>query len=388
MIKVTERRRNVLTGAISLLLVIGLGTIGIKSAFGAFDGGYQLVATFDSAGQGLIEGSDVKIRGINVGEVDNVHLVDGRAQVRLKMKDSERVPRSAEAVVRPKTLFGEKFVDVVPGDLEGSNDDADYYQAGDTIKKTTGGFELERVLSDAYPLLKAIDSSELFTVIDQLAKGGEGLGSSINRQIVNSEKLTDIGARHDKDTQQFLSDLANLSDELAGRAEDLVAGARDLNVALPVLNDRGDELEVVLEQASRLAGDLADLLEANRGFLHDNVVHGGDAIQVLYDHRAQVVPLVKGLRQYVQTLSEAVRIQLDDGTLMAAVKGLLGGDVCGPVACNVNTSGAAAAGAGSGPPNADGLLNGLRSLLENHKTPAATTDGIVNLVNGLLGGPR
>jgi hypothetical protein len=52
---------------------------------------------------------------------------------------------------------------------------------------------------------------------------------------------------------------------------------------------------------------------------------------VLYDHRDQVMPLVTGLRQYVQTLAISIRIDVGDGTLMAAVEGLLGGDLCGTV---------------------------------------------------------
>ena len=54
---------------------------------------------------------------------------------------------------------------------------------------------------------------------------------------------------------------------------------------------------------------------------------------MLYDHRTQVVPLVIGLREYIQTLTEVIRIDVGDGTLMAAVKGLLGGQVCGVVPC-------------------------------------------------------
>ena len=49
--------------------LVGATTVGVKCAFGAFDGGYELVADFDAAGQGLIEGSDVKVRGVNIGHV-------------------------------------------------------------------------------------------------------------------------------------------------------------------------------------------------------------------------------------------------------------------------------------------------------------------------------
>ena len=60
---------------------------------------------------------------------------------------------------------------------------------------------------------------------------------------------------------------------------------------------------------------------------------GSRGVQLLYDRREQVVPLVIGLRQYLQTLAESIRIDVGDGTLMAAVKGVLGGDACGVLPC-------------------------------------------------------
>src|SRR3546814_14826875 len=74
-------------------------------------GGYELSGRFDAAGQGLLPGSDVKVRGVNIGEVDGIRLVDGAAEVTLRIHDGEQVPVDATAIIRPKTLFGEKFID-------------------------------------------------------------------------------------------------------------------------------------------------------------------------------------------------------------------------------------------------------------------------------------
>jgi virulence factor Mce-like protein len=375
----TTRRQNMLTGAICLLILFALTSIGVKYAFGAFDGGYELQGRFTSAGQGLIPTSDVKIRGVNIGQVRRVELVKGEALVTLRINEGEQIPRDATATIRPKTLFGEKFVDIAPGDKEGTGP---YLADGDNIEKTLGGFELEKVLTDAYPLLKALDPAELVVVVDELAHSGQGLGEAINRSIVNSQKLTDINVRHDADTRQFLSDLANLSDELAGRADDLVAGARDLNVALPTINDNADDLTTLLDQTARLSGDLADILDANRGFLRKSVTEGGKAIQVLSNDRDQIIPLVIGLRRYTQTLAEVTRLEVGDGTLMAAVKGLLGGDACGIVPCpSATPAGAPAAGS-----SARGLLlPGLGDVLAPVPVPLSTSGSLHDLLAAVIG---
>src|SRR3546814_15270029 len=90
----TRRNRNVISGAVGLLIVISLISVGIEASFGAYDGGYELRGTFAAAGQGLLSGSDVRIRGVNVGEVSNIRLVDNRALIRIRIEDGTQIPES------------------------------------------------------------------------------------------------------------------------------------------------------------------------------------------------------------------------------------------------------------------------------------------------------
>lgn len=377
--ELTLRRQNVLTGAIALVLLSGLIALGISAAFGAFEGGYELVGRFDAAGQGLLPGSDVKIRGVNVGEVKSIKLVDGAAEVTLRIDDGERVPRDAVATIRAKTLFGEKFVDL---GLEGTDEaDGPFYADGDRLERTEGGFELEAVLADAYPVLKAIDPEELMTVVSTLAEGGRGLGEAINRTIVNGADVNEVFAENADLTAEFLQDLAALSGEIARSADDILGIADTGNDVLPVLNEGEADLVEILRQAGRLSSDVADLLLANQPFVDASLGDGSRAVQALYDQRGQVIPVVIGLRQYLQTLTEVIRIDLGNGTLMAAVKGIFGGEVCGLVPCpggpgnpqaSLGLSTPAPSGAGDPgpapaptppPPSAGPVLGGLGDLL-------------------------
>ncbi|HLT17193.1 MAG TPA: MlaD family protein [Acidimicrobiales bacterium] len=326
----TERRQHILTGAIALVLVVALVSVGIRAAFGEFAGGYELVGSFDAAGQGLLPGSDVKVRGVNIGEVKGIELDRGRARVTLRIRDGERVPVDATATIRPKTLFGEKFVDIDPGPAE---ETGPYLEDGDELAHTLGGFELERVLTELYPVLEAVDPADLTTVLHELADGGRGLGERINRTIVNSEALGEVFADNADLTSEFLTDLAALSDQLAASAEDLVAIAEAGNAALPTLVEGEDDVVALLQQAGRLSNDVADLLLANPGFVEAVFVDGSRTLQVLTDGKDQLVPTVVGIRQYLQTLASAIRIDVGDGTLMAAIKLVLGSELCTLVEC-------------------------------------------------------
>lgn len=326
----TERNRNMISGAIGIVILVALITVGIKASFGAFDGGYRIQGSFAAAGQGLLSGSDVKVRGVNIGEVSSIELQDNRALITMRINDGRDIPTDAQAVIRPKTLFGEKFVDIIPGGaeltgpyLEGTAATADCPGDMPCITDTLGGFELEQVLADTFPVLEAIEPAELAVILDELANAGDGLGGTVNRTIVNSATLAELSASNDSEFRQFTSDLALLAETLDEMAPELLRGARDLNVALPSLNARSDELNVALVQLGRLSGDLADVLENNVEFTENALTNGSKTLQVLFDKRNKIQPLLLGLEQYTNTLAEAIRIDAGDGTLMAAVKNLV-----------------------------------------------------------------
>ena len=334
----SDRAFRIITGLVAVLLALAAVFFGIKASSGALAPKYRVVADFSDAGQGLQEKSDVKIHGVNVGKVKSVRLVQGQAEVSMDIESDQKVPTASKATIRPKTLFGEKFVDIDPGAAETSGP---FLADHGRIKDTVGGFELERVLADAYPILKAIKPEDLLVVLDTLAQAGQGEGPAINRQIGNFQKVADVSANHNADTVQFLTDLANLSDELDKRAADVIGGAQSLNDALPVLNSRSDELSTALRQASRLSTDVADVLDANQSFLQKNVTENGKTLQNLYDHRAQIGPLVIGLREYFEIQAEAVRIPFGDGTMLAAIKLVFGEDCAS--GRNLDTGGCLAA---------------------------------------------
>src|SRR6476469_1863835 len=97
--KLTTRTRNIITGLVALVLVVAAITVSVRWSFGEYDDVYPLKASFTSAGEGLQKGSDVKIRGVNVGNVGSIALVDGRALVTMNINGTTKIPVSATATV-------------------------------------------------------------------------------------------------------------------------------------------------------------------------------------------------------------------------------------------------------------------------------------------------
>jgi phospholipid/cholesterol/gamma-HCH transport system substrate-binding protein len=396
-----QRRYRIVVGLATLLLLATLTILSVKIQVGGNPlSYYQIEGTFSSAGQGLLPGSDVKVHGVDIGRVRNIKLVDGRARVRMDISKKNggfqhKVPATAKATIRPKTLFGEKFIDIDPGPSEVSGPFLP--DEGHLLKEnTTGGFELEQVLVDLYPLLKAVKPSELTTILDELAKAGDGKGPQINRVISIYAKVTHDQAGNDAQLDEFLRQLATVSEELVATAPVVLGLADDLNATLPSLNARGDELGALLDESARLSNDLDALLTRNRPFIDKAVTEGGKTVQQLFNDRESIGPLVTGLRQFFEVLGSIGHIDYGDGTKLAAVKFVVNADcpqarfACGDrltIDGKVVPAGAASAAAGKGSAKstpAPGVLDGAGPLVPKQSSGA---QAIVDLLIPTLG-PR
>lgn len=317
----SERGYRIAVGLVTLLVLTALTVTAVKFRVGGDPRSYyQLNASFTAAGQGLLPGSDVKVRGVDIGRVKNIRLRDGRALVRLDVRKTQRVPLTALATIRPKTLFGEKFVDIDPGGGDGVGP---YLRDEGVVVNTVGGFELERVLADLYPVLKAVKPQELTVILDSLAQAAQGKGPQINRLISTYAEVLGAQAANSAELDQYLQELARLSEGLVALAPAALGLATDLNQTLPDINARAPQLAALLDQTARLSGDLDALLQRNTPFIDKAVQQGGRTLQVLFDDRGQIGPVITGLRQFFQVLGSIGRIQYGDGTQLAAVKYVL-----------------------------------------------------------------
>jgi phospholipid/cholesterol/gamma-HCH transport system substrate-binding protein len=82
---------------------------------------YQLKVPFNEATQ-LAEQSDVRISGVNVGKVQSIALAPNGRQALATVDIEDKfapLPESTRAILRTKTLLGETYIELTPGDSKG-----------------------------------------------------------------------------------------------------------------------------------------------------------------------------------------------------------------------------------------------------------------------------
>ena len=83
------------------------------------------------------------------------------------------------AAILPKTLFGEKYVELnIPEDPSSTS-----LKTGDQIDQTKLPIEVEKVLNDLYPLLRTVQPAELNYTLNALADALEGRGNKIGESL-------------------------------------------------------------------------------------------------------------------------------------------------------------------------------------------------------------
>lgn len=143
----------------------------------------------DEIGLQLNRGADVKLRGVIVGEVREARPSrDGTGAVlELALQPARDIPANVTALIVPKTLFGEKFVDLqIPGDPSSKT-----LEAGDVIEQADVPIEVEKVLNDLYPLLTAVQPTDLAYTLNALSTALEGRGEEIGENFVTLDSYLD-----------------------------------------------------------------------------------------------------------------------------------------------------------------------------------------------------
>ncbi len=207
--------------------------------------------------------ADVKLRGIIVGEVRSVSTDGDTATVNLSLKpdQAKEVSSQVSARILPKTLFGEKYVALVPP--EGSAGRA--IRAGDVIArdKTAVGIEIEKVLNDALPLLQAVDPADLNATLNTLATALEGRGTEIAKTLTQLDGYLKKLNPNVPNLIAALNKLTQVSAIYGDATPDLVRALRNLTIT-------GNTVVEKEQQLQRFFTDVQGLSNTGNTFLKDN----------------------------------------------------------------------------------------------------------------------
>ena len=215
----------------------------------------------DRTGLQLSQGADVKVRGVVVGEVRSVGTEGSGATIRLALdpRTTPRIPADVGARLLPKTLFGERYVELVPPP---GRDAARPIRDGAVITqdRSRTAVELERVLDQALPLLQAVRPDQLAATLGAISTALEGRGDRLGANVVRLDEYLKQLNPAMPTIAEDVRKLAVVLDGYDAALPDLLALLRDVTVTARTVTDQGQQLAAFL-------ADTTDTADVTRGFL-------------------------------------------------------------------------------------------------------------------------
>jgi phospholipid/cholesterol/gamma-HCH transport system substrate-binding protein len=248
------------TAFAAALLAFVVFCVGVYN--GWFANNAAVTLQVERAGLQLLEGSDVKLRGILVGSVRSITSDGSVALIGLDLDPDalHMVPANVEARLMPKTLFGEKYVDLVtPADAS-----EERIAAGATISedRSEAALEINRVLDNVLPLLRAVPPQDLSMTLNAVSTALAGRGDQLGETLARTDALLTEFNPYLPQLQRdmtLLADVAGIYDEAA---PDLLATLDNLLTTAATVVDEQDNLGGFLREIAGAADRTAGLLGA------------------------------------------------------------------------------------------------------------------------------
>jgi phospholipid/cholesterol/gamma-HCH transport system substrate-binding protein len=256
------------TTAVVLMMCVALsgcqGVLDLPLPGGAAQGGdaYRVTVEFRDV-LDLVPQSAVKVNDITVGAVDKITLDGWHAQVRLRLRNSVKLPDNAVAELRQTSLLGEKFVSLSPpAGLAPQGRLGD----GDTIPLSRSGRnpEVEEVLGALSLVLNGGGVAQLKTITVELSKAMAGRESDIKGAIHQLDTFIGGLDQQKADIVRALDGLDHLSATLAAQKDDLATAIDNLGPGLKVLADQRKALTKMLTALSDLGKVGTRVIRASR----------------------------------------------------------------------------------------------------------------------------
>lgn len=245
---------------------------------------------------GIYPGSDVRVLGVRIGEVEKITPEGDRVRVELKYDEGRKVPADAKAAVINSSVVSDRYVQLLP-----------VYRKGPVLRngavipetRTAVPVELDRVFDSLHTTADALGpqgankDGSLSRLLGVSADNLDGQGENLNQTVEDLSKAvttlsdgrTDLfgTVRHlqvftaalaadDKSVRSFNTSLAEVAGQLAGERKDLADALKNLGTAL---------------------GDVSAFVKKNKKSLTSNVQGLSKVTKVLVTQRAALAELLE-----------------------------------------------------------------------------------------------
>ena len=198
-----------LAGPMVKLVIFGLVTV-LAS--------YVLISTITNAGYGkqvtyraqftdvagLVEGDEVRIAGVRVGQVTGIGLTDKQdrptAEVELEVSADVPIPAAVQATIKYRNLVGQRYIALTEAKGSGGRT----LEEGGVIPlaQTKPALDLTTLFGGFRPLLQALSPADMNRVSFEIIQVFQGEGGTVESLLNHVASLTELAGRQGRRHRQ------------------------------------------------------------------------------------------------------------------------------------------------------------------------------------------
>jgi phospholipid/cholesterol/gamma-HCH transport system substrate-binding protein len=257
-----------LTGLVTVAVIAAIVAVAVGLFRGSFTESVPVTVLSPRAGLVMNADAKVKMRGVQVGKVDSIESrSNGQAVLHLAMypSDMHLIPANVLVDITEPTVFGAKFVDLVPP----AQPSAQSLHAGQVLDSQHVTVEINTVFQHLTAVLGTLDPAKLNETLGAVSQALSGRGEKIGQAFSDLDSLL---AKFDPSLSALSHDIAvsaPVFNAYADASADLVKTVANSVKISQTFVDEQHNLDALLVSAIGLADVGNDVLSANRKGLTD-----------------------------------------------------------------------------------------------------------------------
>jgi phospholipid/cholesterol/gamma-HCH transport system substrate-binding protein len=175
-----------------ILVIAALSTMTGLLFAGTLRSFVPLTLVSDRAGLVMENGAKVKLRGVQVGEVESISAessADGdlsKLKLKIFLGPFQYLPSNVEAEIKSSTAFGAKYVDLIVPEDGGTSE---RLKPGAVLHSRNVTVEVNTVFENLQAVVHSIDPAKLNSVFSAVAESVRGKGDRIGQAITDANNV-------------------------------------------------------------------------------------------------------------------------------------------------------------------------------------------------------
>ena len=292
-----------------LVLGLGLSYAMATQVLAVLQDRYAVKAIFEDAG-GVFTNQEVTYRGVTVGQVGELNVVEEGVEIELLIKKEIEIPADGvEARVMFKSAVGEQFVDLLP-----ATDDGPLLEHGDTIPlaQTSIPVSTQELLTVLEAVLRGVPPEDLKGAIDALGIGLTGTGPDIATIIESTADLAEVFAERAPEFEGILRSGTRVGDAFLDSREDFATAVHQLVTVSESLALSTENIERLMRTTNLTSDEAMALLRENRAAVNEFLIRFGEVNDIQADHTDDLSRLL----QHLPSALKGVNRSFESGTAL------------------------------------------------------------------------